>query len=188
MTQKYFCLDYIKYWWAWNTNTSYLETISVTFISFSFNSVMCTYDMHMHNKRGLAFLSFFQMCLYIVSERKLKIRYFFFKNTKYTRTYTNATLILSLIGIAIKHHSWKKKDENKIIGFHISYFKIKLKVQTVTSRSLHSRNEGKFSTDLSLRTWAGCCVVRVTVINLSPSCLSITTPNKAIYATCNFRL
>lgn len=86
----------------------------------------------------------------IVSERKLKIRYFFFKNTKYTRTYTNATLILSLIGIAIKHHSWKKKDENKIIGFHISYFKIKLKVQTVTSRSLHSRNEGKFSTDLSL--------------------------------------
>lgn len=82
----------------------------------------------------------------------------------------------------------KEKDENKIIGFHISYFKIKLKVQTVTSRSLHSRNEGKFSTDLSLHTWAGCCVVRVTVINLSPSCLSITTPNKAIYATCNFRL
>lgn len=70
----------------------------------------------------------FFLNVFIVFERKLKIRYFFFKNIKYIRMYINVILILLLIGIVIKYYLWKKKDENKIIGFYIFYFKIKLKV------------------------------------------------------------
>lgn len=47
---------------------------------------------------------------------------------KYIRMYINVILILLLIGIVINYYLWKKKDENKIIGFYIFYFKIKLKV------------------------------------------------------------
>lgn len=47
---------------------------------------------------------------------------------KYIRMYINVILILLLIGIVIKYYLWKKKDENKIIGFYIFYFKIKFKV------------------------------------------------------------